>query len=124
MAGGLITDYLSQGLAADRPTTPDAATGTLSLYFSTDTEDLSFYDWNDGAWQSVGSGALALDDLTDVDAAAPTDGDVLTWNNTAGAWEPAAPTVGATELDDLTDVDAAAPSDGDYLKWDAGDMCR
>jgi hypothetical protein len=39
---------------------------------------------------ATGAVVLALDDLDDVDAAAPSDGDVLTWNDTAGAWEPAA----------------------------------
>jgi hypothetical protein len=34
-------------------------------------------------------GASVLDDLTDVDAAAPADGDVLTWNNAAGEWQAA-----------------------------------
>lgn len=32
------------------------------------------------------AGAAALDDLTDVDAPAPADMQVLTWNNGAGAW--------------------------------------
>jgi len=38
----------------------------------------------------TGAVVLALGDLDDVDAATPTDGDVLTWNDTAGAWEPTA----------------------------------
>lgn len=62
----------------------------------------------------------ALDDLTDVVAAAPDDGDVLTWDDYLGAWSPAAPAGGAMALDDLTDVDAAAPDDGDLLSWDDG----
>ena len=32
---------------------------------------------------------LALDDLSDVDAAAPVNGDVLTWDESAGDWIPA-----------------------------------
>lgn len=51
-----------------------------------------------GAVDSVngktGAVSLALDDLSDVDAAAPTDGYALTWNNGAGKWEPAAPSGG------------------------------
>jgi hypothetical protein len=39
---------------------------------------------------ATGAVTLALDDLDDVDAATPANGDVLTWNDSAGAWEPAA----------------------------------
>lgn len=63
-----------------------------------------------------GSGALALDDLTDVDAAAPGDGDALVWDDGAGAWVPGP--AGASALDDLSDVDAPAPTEGQFLKWD------
>ena len=38
--------------------------------------------------------SLALDDLSDVDASAPTDGYALTWSSSAGKWEPAAPSGG------------------------------
>ena len=44
-----------------------------------------------------GAGASALDDLTDVDAATPADGDALLWDETAGAWVP-----GAAGVDLLT----------------------
>lgn len=51
-----------------------------------------------GAVDSVngqtGAVSLALEDLDDVDASAPTDGYALTWNNSAGKWEPTAPTSG------------------------------
>lgn len=69
-----------------------------------------------------GGGASALDDLTDVNAPAPSNGDVLTWDSTPGEWVAAAPGVGALDLDDLGDVDTTtiAPSDGDVLTWDNG----
>lgn len=66
------------------------------------------------------AGAAALDDLTDVDAPTPADGDVLTWDAGASEWIAAAATGGAAALDDLTDVDAPAPTDGDVLTWNAG----
>src|SRR5690606_12946236 len=62
----------------------------------------------------------ALDDLSDVDAAAPDDGDVLTWDDDASEWAPAAPQAGASALDDLTDVSVPSPSDGQALVWDSG----
>lgn len=62
MAGSLVTNYLIQGTAASRPASPSAATNTLTFYFATDTETLSFYDWTDAAWQDVGTpgGTAAL----------------------------------------------------------------
>ena len=42
----------------------------------------------------TGAVVLELGDLDDVDAASPTDGDVLTWDNGAGEWVPSAPAVG------------------------------
>lgn len=59
MAGSLVTNYLKQGTAASRPASPTAATDTVSLYFSNDTEVLSFYDWTDGAWQDVATFAAS-----------------------------------------------------------------
>jgi hypothetical protein len=55
------------------------------------------------------SDPIALDDLTDVDASSPSDGQVLTYNNTSGNWEPLTPAVvfnaqtGATYTLALTD---------------------
>ena len=47
-----------------------------------------------------------------VTSADPTDGQVLTWVDANGQWEPATPTAGATELDELTDVSVpTAPAD-------------
>lgn len=51
-----------------------------------------------GAVSSVngqtGAVVLELDDLDDVNAPTPSDGDVLTWDNTAGEWVPDAPAGG------------------------------
>lgn len=69
---GLITEYLGSGLAAARPATPDVPTGALAFYFATDTEALSMYDQNDGAWQTTGGSGdlLASNNLSDVASAA------------------------------------------------------
>lgn len=46
-------------------------------------------------WNTIGGGGVSiLDDLTDVDAAAPSDGDVLTYDSGSGDWVPAAPSGG------------------------------
>lgn len=70
--------------------------------------------------ESLGSGITELDDIPDVNAPTPANGDVLTWDSTPGEWVPAAPTGGSNALDDLTDVDAPTPSDGDVLTFDSG----
>lgn len=48
MASTLVTAYLGQGLAANRPATPTLATGTIGWYYATDTGALSLYA--NGAW--------------------------------------------------------------------------
>lgn len=70
--------------------------------------------------ESLGSGITELDDIPDVNAPSPANGDVLTWDSTPGEWVAAAPTGGSNALDDLTDVDAPTPSDGDVLTFDSG----
>lgn len=67
--------------------------GTLKTW-----DGAAYIDAGGGAVDSVngqtGAVSLALDDLSDVDAIAPTDGHALTWNSSAGKWEPAAPSGG------------------------------
>lgn len=57
-----------------------------------------------------------LDDLEDVDATTPTDGQVLTWSSAASAWIPAAALSG-TSLDDLADVTIGSPANDALLGW-------
>lgn len=69
-----------------------------------------------------GGGATSIDDLTDVDTTTtpPTDGQVLTWDNANGQWEPANSTGGgASSIDDLTDVDTSTtpPNTNQALIW-------
>lgn len=40
---------------------------------------------------ATGAVTLALDDLDDVDASSPSDGDTLAWNSTDSEWQPATP---------------------------------
>jgi len=54
------------------------------------------------------TGGLALDDVTDVNAPAPNDGDVLTWDSTPGEWVATAPTGGAVAAEDVTVADAGS----------------
>lgn len=42
-------------------------------------------------------GSLVINDLQDVDAAAPNDGDVLVFETASGTWKPAAPAVAVNQ---------------------------
>lgn len=68
-----------------------------------------------------GSGDFYLNDLKDVSAPGPSNGEVLTFVSGNERWEPVAPTVspeaGAFYLNDLKDVSAASPSDGQVLSF-------
>jgi hypothetical protein len=54
--------------------------------------------------QLTSSGSMALDDLTDVDATGPSDGDVLTFDSGSGDWVAAAPTGGGGSTQGLHDI--------------------
>lgn len=72
-------------------------------------------------WSQLVGTPPSLDDLFDVDAPSPADGDVLTWNDGSSEWIAAAPTGGGGSpqyLDDLLDVDVPYPVVGDVLTWD------
>lgn len=59
------------------------------------------------AAEAIAATIGSLDSLTDVDAATPNDGDVLTFDSGSGDWVAAAPSPAPTAFTDLTD----APSD-------------
>lgn len=44
-------------------------------------------------WNWIKGGGSKLDDINDVDASSPSNGEVLAWNNSNSAWEPAAASV-------------------------------
>ena len=64
------------------------------------------------AWEELTPGASALDDLTDVNAPAPNDGDVLTW--LTDEWIAAAAAGGAGDASDLTFTPSTVSD------WDGG----
>lgn len=71
------------------------------------------YDGTNFQVQSAAGSATALDQLTDVDAPTPADGDVLSYNGTNNLWMPRP----SGALDDLADVDAPTPSAGQVLTY-------
>lgn len=69
----------------------------------------------EGSSASVSLNAT-LDNLSDVSASAPTDGNFLKYVSASSAWVPAAiPTI--NNIDDIGDVIAPSPTDGYFLKY-------
>lgn len=69
----------------------------------------------------IESASIDLDDLSDVNAGAPTDTYVLTWDSGTSKWIAAASAGGgASALDDLTDVVITAVADQNHLVYDSG----
>jgi hypothetical protein len=70
----------------------------------------------EGSSASVSLNAT-LDNLSDVNAPSPADGNFLKYVSASSAWVPASiPTINA--LDDIGDVNATSPTTGYFLKWD------
>jgi hypothetical protein len=70
---------------------------TLYVFTGTDWEQLFVAEGHSGVSSvngEAGDVTLSLDDLDDVDAASPGDGEVLTWDDGAGEWVPAEPAGG------------------------------
>jgi hypothetical protein len=59
--------------------------------------------------------ARDLTDLTDVDAAAPSNGQVLTWNSSTGRWEAQAAGSGVTTFIALNDTPVAFTGAGGHF---------
>jgi hypothetical protein len=68
-----------------------------------------------------GVSGIALDVLDDVNAGAPSDGDVLTWDDGAGEWVAAAPAGGGSIFgdynDDNTDYPTVEDSPASYIHY-------
>ena len=69
--------------------------------------------WDGSNWvPGVSSTVATLDDLTNVSAASPADGDFLRYDLANLQWENK-----TASLDSLSDVDAPSPNNGDILKY-------
>ena len=98
-----------------------------SVALGTDTTGNYMVDVSSGTGISVshtqGEGSTAtvslnatLDDLSNVSASAPSDGQFLKYVTASSAWVPAAiPTI--NNLDDIGDVTITSATSGNFLKW-------
>lgn len=131
----------------------DGRNGRDIVATETDLEDLANVEqgiakengqvltWKDGKWQNLfvpqastisggggsgSGGATAINDLTDVDASAPNNNDILVYNSTSGNWQTsAAPPadISGNSIDDLSDVDTSttAPAPNQALIWNGSE---
>jgi hypothetical protein len=85
------------------------------LIYVTDTKELYAGDGTTvGGIRISGEVVDTLNQLDDVDAALPQDGDILIYDSATGDW-----VAGELPLVDLPDVNAAGILDGQILAWDA-----
>lgn len=111
---GVVKAPLASPAFTGNPTAPTAAPGDNDSTLATTAFVTAAV-----AAALTGGVSLDLDDLGDVNAGSPTDGQVLAWDDGAATWLPVTPaTGGATTLDGLTDVNAPAPTVGQVLTWD------
>jgi hypothetical protein len=79
-------------------------------------------DWWSGSGSSGGGGATTLDELTDVDAASPNNGDVLMWDDGASEWINSPITTGSSSTEIRIPIDgfgkgAAKPTETVLGNW-------
>jgi hypothetical protein len=114
-----VTSERQVALVGEGLLTPHMTTG------GTEGDVLTFHPNRPPTWEVGGGGASALDDLTDVDAAAPSDGDVLTYDDYAGEWVAAAAAAGSGVAEELTtaemdDALVLMPDGAGGVLWAAG----
>jgi hypothetical protein len=107
---------------ADTVTNGVYTTSSINTLADVDTVSASptsgqFLKWNGTNWVPDSVPTInALDDIGNVNAPSPSDGEFLKYVSASTAWVPAAiPTINA--LDDIGDVSASTPSSGQFLKW-------
>jgi len=90
-------------------------TGNYMLDVSAGTGLTVSHTQSEGSTATVSLDAT-LDNLSNVNAPSPSDGQFLKYVSASTAWVPAAiPTINA--LDDIGNVNATSPSDGEFLKY-------
>lgn len=90
---------------------------TGALYFNSTTNTMRVY--NGSAWEDVTDASIALNDLTDVSAASPSDDQVLQYNSSTSNWEATTLSI-ASALNDLTDVDTTGVVNGQTIVYNSG----
>lgn len=81
----------------------------------------AFWTFSSGAWTQDAAGTpTVLNDLADVAATSPTNGDTLVWNSELNQWQASVPNLVA-DLADLGDVDfSTPPTNGQIMIYNEG----
>jgi hypothetical protein len=120
--GANEADYSDAVTIATIPFTATGADQTVTATFADNTESYRYYQLSSSSSEAVDlhswslyeptlatnhQHATALDDLTDVDAPTPADGEVLTWVDADSEWQAVAPAGGGGGTVDIEDEGAA-----------------
>ena len=126
-------EHLKLFTTAAKPNNPAELYVALGEPGTTEQLDLiqgDLIQWDGSAWVPINPADLIVDitdfsigDLKDVDTSSspPVNGQVLTWDATAGAWKPAEASQGVNYLKDLLDVSVGSVTDGQLLGWSFAD---
>ena len=82
-------------------------------------EYLDEYDVSSTAPEPGESNIIFLDDLFDVDASDPNDGDIIVYNSLTDSWDTSFIDVDVDKLDDILNVDASNPDNGDSIIYNS-----
>lgn len=117
-SGAIVSSVQTDAVKIPTGTTAQRPTGTTGLTrMNTTIGKIEFYDGS--GWKVLDSSSTTgptLDDLTDVDTAGVTDGQVLSYEESSGDWIPVS--ISAT-LEGLTDTTITTPSQGQVLAYDS-----
>ncbi len=111
----LINDTAFSDILSGSETTVQEALETLDIHThpSSDITDLTT-TIDDRIGLSI------IDDLNDTNVSSPSDGQVLTWDETTSKWIAETKTDTNTDnLNDLTDTNLTTPAEGDILKYNS-----
>jgi hypothetical protein len=85
----------------------------------TEGQVLTYHGSTKPTWEDPGGGAEFLDDLLDVNAPSPGDGEVLTWDDYAGEWISAPGATGSGNVVGVwDDADPGTPAQDESLWYD------
>ena len=125
------SDYLEYALPLDNSASRYLVTYNTSTGNYSGQSGLAGYDCVTNTWSIsqlyaqgrafnfIGNNgaAVTLNEIGDVSATAPTDGQTLTWNNAESRWEAADAAAAINALSDIGDVSDTTPADNSFLRY-------
>jgi len=116
------------GIGASSPATALDVDGSITVSGTVDGRDVATdgtkldgieagADVTDATNVTTALGSISIEALSDVNTMAPTDGQVLAWDNANSRWDAADAAGGGGTLDSLSDTTITSNSAGEILKW-------